>query len=71
VGQPFRAGPQPGTQKPFGPEQIIPEAALPQSASAEQPQRPVAARQRGSMPPHWAWFVAEHSVHAPANGPVV
>jgi hypothetical protein len=70
VGQPLWLGPQPGTQKPFGPLQMRPEIAVPQAASVEHPHRPVAARHSGCAPPHSVAFVAEHSVHAPASGPV-
>ena len=69
-GQPLRPVPQPGSQKPFGPLQMRPESAAPQAASVAHPQRPVAVRQMGSAPPHDVAFVAEHSVHAPASGPV-
>jgi hypothetical protein len=69
-GQPLRAGPQPGVQKPLGPLQTRPEVAPPQAASVEQPHRPVAATHCGCAPTQRAAFVAEHSVHAPARGPV-
>jgi hypothetical protein len=70
-GQLLRPGPQPGVQNPFGPVQMRPLlAAPPQSASVEQPHSPVAVMHTGSRPAHWVPFVAEHSVHAPASGPV-
>jgi len=68
-GQPLWLGPQPGTQKPFGPLQMSPESAAPHAASFAHPQRPVATRHRGWGPPHWVWLFAEHSVQAPARGP--
>lgn len=67
--QPLWLGPQPGTQKPFGPLQMRPELAAPHAASVAHPQRPIATRHWGWAPPHWAWLVAEHSVQAPASGP--
>jgi hypothetical protein len=54
----------------LGPLQTRPDVAPPQSASVEQPHRPVAARHCGCTPTHSAALVAEHSVHAPASGPV-
>jgi hypothetical protein len=70
VGHPLCPGPQPGSQKPFGPLQMKPEVAPPHAASVVQPHRPVATMHWGSRPTHAAPFVAEHSVHAPASGPV-
>jgi hypothetical protein len=52
AGQPLWLGPQPGTQKPFGPLQIRPELAAPQVASLAHPQRPVATMHWGWRPPH-------------------
>jgi hypothetical protein len=69
-GQPLWPAPQPGSQKPFGPLHTRPESAAPHVASVPQPQRPVAVRQRGSEPAHRIASVAEHSVQAPASGPV-
>ncbi len=74
VGQPLRPGPQPGTQKPLGPLQTMPEVGPPHAESPPapaQPHKPVAVRQVGCAPPQSAAFVAEHSVHAPASAPVV
>jgi hypothetical protein len=68
--QPLRPRPQPGTQKPFAPVQTRPESAAPQAMSVAQPHRPVATRHCGSAPSQPAALVAEHSVQAPASGPV-
>jgi hypothetical protein len=57
-------------QNPFGPLHTRPDVAPPHAASVAQPQRPVAVRHCGCAPTQSAAFVAEHSVHAPASGPV-
>jgi hypothetical protein len=72
-GHPFRPGPQPATQKPFGPLQTRPESAAPHAASPaapSQPHRPVAGRHWGRAPAQRAALVVVHSVQAPASGPV-
>jgi hypothetical protein len=69
-GQPLRPGPQPGVQNPLGPVQMTPDIASPHPASVEQPHRPVARRHCGCAPPQSEALVAEHSVQAPASGPV-
>jgi len=67
------AGPQPGTQKPPAPLQTRPEVDEPHAGSPEapsQPQMPSSVRHWGARPLHNEVFAAEHSVHAPASGPV-
>jgi hypothetical protein len=76
TGQPLRMGAalQPGTQIPTGPLQIKPDVGPPQSpspATSLQPQMPTLATQRGLAPTQRALLVGEHSVQAPARGPVV
>lgn len=74
VGQSLRgAGPQPGPQLPPGDVQMMPEVGPPQAGSAvgpAHPHRPVAAMHWGLRPKQSNASVAEHSVQAPASGPV-
>lgn len=58
---------------PLGPLQMTPELGPPQAPSAEapaQPHRPVSGRHWGLAPPQRAALVGEHSVQAPASGPL-
>ena len=49
---------------------IVPPHALSPPALLEQPKIPNVVRHAGLLPPHRVALAAEHSVHAPASGPL-